>query len=90
MSWQTRPRCDETAAWPLLKVHAQAFRSGVFDLRDAFAEADLLEQFLGRAQAEFADDRGHRLRRNLAQRQRELLERLVEQALAEVDGFAAL
>ncbi|MBY4598994.1 glucose-6-phosphate isomerase [Ottowia caeni] len=38
MNWQTRPRCDETAAWPLLKEHAQAFRSGVFDLRDAFAE----------------------------------------------------
>ncbi|MFT3777993.1 MAG: glucose-6-phosphate isomerase [Ottowia sp.] len=40
MDWQRRPRCDETAAWPLLKAHAgQAFRGpGAFDLRRAFDE----------------------------------------------------
>jgi glucose-6-phosphate isomerase len=34
MNWQSRPRCDETAAWPLLRTHAQ--RS--FDLRRAFEQ----------------------------------------------------
>ncbi|WP_423456573.1 glucose-6-phosphate isomerase [Ottowia sp. VDI28] len=40
MDWQARPRCDETAAWPLLQAHARTFRQGAtaFDLRTAFAE----------------------------------------------------
>lgn len=39
MSWKTRSRCDETAAWPLLHAYARAFREGAsaFDLRAAFA-----------------------------------------------------
>jgi hypothetical protein len=42
------------------------------------------------AQAELRDDRCHRFGGDLAQRKRELFERLVQQALAEFDGFAAL
>ncbi len=38
MNWQVRPRCDETAAWPMLHAHARTFREGssAFDLRTAF------------------------------------------------------
>jgi len=40
MDWQQRPRCDETAVWPLLRRHAERAFSGAagFDLRDAFAQ----------------------------------------------------
>ena len=40
MNWQHRPRCDETAAWPLLQAHFQRAFSGpaAFDLRRAFAQ----------------------------------------------------
>ena len=40
MDWRHRPRCDETAAWPLLQAHfASAFTGPqAFDLRRAFAD----------------------------------------------------
>jgi glucose-6-phosphate isomerase len=37
MDWQTRPRCDGTAAWPLLQAHAERIRD-TFDLRRAFGQ----------------------------------------------------
>ena len=56
MNWQTRPRCDETAAWPLLKTHAQLFRSGTFDLRTAFAtDPGRFKRFSQDAPGLFAD-----------------------------------
>ena len=40
MSWQHRPRCDETPSWALLAAHhARAFQGpAAFDLRRAFAQ----------------------------------------------------
>ncbi len=40
MDWRDRPRCDETAAWPLLQAHfSQRFAGpGAFDMRQALAD----------------------------------------------------
>ena len=56
MSWQTRLRCDETVAWPLLEEHAKAFREGAFDLRGAFArDGQRFEHFSQGAPHVFVD-----------------------------------
>lgn len=58
MSWQTRSRCDETAAWTLLQEHIRQFRHGAtaFDLRAAFAaNPERFSQFSQSAPHIFAD-----------------------------------
>ncbi|WP_028603677.1 glucose-6-phosphate isomerase [Ottowia thiooxydans] len=58
MDWKTRPRCDETAAWPLLQAHARHFLKGAepFDLRTAFvADEQRFERFSQQAPYVFAD-----------------------------------
>ena len=59
MDWQARPRCDETAVWPLLQAHfAQSFMGpGAFDLRLAFAGdgAQRVERFSFEAAGVIAD-----------------------------------
>src|SRR6188768_534029 len=57
---------------------------------DSLPEADLLEELLGAPQPELLHHRLDSARRELAQAERELLERLVQEPPAELHGFAAL
>ncbi len=70
-----RPRCDETAAWPLLQAQAEAVLQG-FDLRTAFAaDAGRFDAFSLNAPHVFAD-----LSKNLIDvRAQELLLQLAQQ-----------
>src|SRR5688572_3494145 len=54
------------------------------------AEADLLEELLGAPQPELLHDRLDSARRELAQAERELLERLVQESPAQLHGLPAL
>ena len=71
MSWQHRPRCDETPSWALLAAHhARAFQGpAAFDLRRAFAQdAQRVAAFSMDAPAVFAD-----LSKNLIDREAQRL-----------------
>ncbi len=71
MSWQHRPRCDETPAWALLAAHHErSFRGPqAFDLRRAFEQdAGRVAAFSVDAPPVFAD-----LSKNLIDRQAQLL-----------------
>src|SRR5688572_7272634 len=57
---------------------------------DPLAEADLLEELLGTPQPELLYDRLDSVRRELAQAERELLERLVQESPAQLHGLPAL